>query len=93
MTEQANPTLIGLAGVGTDTGATPLIAARKGQDHLRSSLARAALSGVSPIEVSGGKSPGFLLDRGDNRQVSRAFNRIAVVQMSHQWVGSADLRG
>lgn len=84
LTEQANPTLLGLPGVGPDTAAALLIAAGDNPARLRSSAAFAALCGVSPIEVSSGKTQGRRLNRGGNRQANSALHRIVVVRMSRK---------
>lgn len=64
LTEQANPSLLQLPGVGPDTAAALLITAGDNPQRLRSSAAFAALCGVSPIEASSGKSQGRRLNRG-----------------------------
>lgn len=84
LTEQANPALLQLPGVGPDIAAALLIAAGDNPQRLRSSAAFAALCGVSPVEASSGKSQGRRLNRGGNRDANCALHRIVVVRMSHR---------
>lgn len=84
LTEQANPSLLELPGVGPDTAAALLIAAGDNPQRLTSSAGFAALCGVSPIEASSGKSNGRRLNHGGNRQANSALYRIVVVRMSRK---------
>jgi transposase len=84
LTEQANPGLLQLPGVGPDTAAALLTAAGDNPQRLTSSASFAALCGASPIEASSGKSQGRRLNRGGNRQANSALYRIVVVRMSHK---------
>jgi len=77
------PSLVGLFGVGTDTAATLLVAARDNPDRLRSERSWAHLCGVSPIPAGSGKTDGrHRLNRGGDRQANAAFYRIVLTRMS-----------
>jgi len=77
------PSLVGLFGVGTDTAATLLMAARDNPDRLRSERSWAHLCGVSPIPAGSGKTDGrHRLNRGGDRQANAAFYRIVLTRMS-----------
>lgn len=82
LTEQANPNLLGLPGVGPDTAAALLVAAGDNPERLHTSTAFAALCGVNPIEASSGKTQGRRLNRGGNRTANSALYRIVIVRMS-----------
>lgn len=82
LTEQANPGLLQLQGVGPDTAAALLIAAGDNPGRLTSSAGFAALCGASPIEASSGKSQGRRLNRGGNRQANAALYRIVICRMA-----------
>jgi transposase len=77
------PSLVGLYGVGTDTAATLLVAARDNPERLRSERSWAHLCGVSPIPAGSGKTDGrHRLNRGGDRQANAAFYRIVLTRMS-----------
>jgi transposase len=75
---KAAPELVALAGVGTDTAATLLIAAGDNPERLRSEAAFAHLCGVAPIPASSGKTTRHRLHRGGNRDANRALWVIAM---------------
>lgn len=85
LTEQANPGLRGVHGVGPDTAAVLLAVAGDNPQRLTSDAAFAALCGASPVAASSGKTTGHRLNRGGNRAANAALHRIVVVRMgSHQ---------
>jgi transposase len=80
-----NPALIELPGCGPLTAAK-LLAETAGAERFASEAQLARIPGVAPIPVSSGRSDRHRLDRGGNRQLNRAFHRIAFTQkrMSHE---------
>jgi transposase len=78
----AAPGLLGLLGVGTDTGATLLVTAGDNPERLRSEAAWAHLCGVAPLPASSGKVSRHRLDRGGDRQANSALWRIVMVRLT-----------
>jgi transposase len=78
------PHLMALFGVGTDTGASLLVAAGDNPERLRSEAAWAHLCGVSPVPTGSGKNAGRLRRHdGGDRQANSALWRIAMVRIAH----------
>jgi transposase len=73
--------LLALFGVGADSASTLLLAAGDNPERLRSEAAFAALSGVSPVEASSGKTIRHRLNRGGDRQANAALYRIVIVRL------------
>jgi transposase len=67
------PGLIRLPAIGTHHAATLLVVAGDNPQRLRSEASFASLCGVSPIEASSGKVVRHRLNRGGNRDASRAL--------------------
>ena len=80
-----NPALLELPGCGALTAAK-LLAETAGAERFSSEAELARMAGVAPIPVSSGRSDRHRLDRGGNRQLNRAFHRIAFTQrrMRHE---------
>jgi transposase len=76
------PQLVAVAGIGTDTAASLLIAAGDNPERLRNEAAFANLCGAAPIPASSGKSVRHRLNRHGNRDANRALYVIAVCRMS-----------
>jgi len=74
------PGLLDMYAVGPVTGAI-ILGAYSHPGRVRSEAAFAALAGVSPIEVSSGKTIRHRLNRGGDRQLNRAIHTIALVRM------------
>jgi transposase len=68
-------------GVGPDSAAILLIAAGDNPDRVTSESAFAALCGVSPVEMSSGKTRRRRLNRGGNRQANAALYRIVSTRL------------
>ncbi|MGA5135414.1 transposase [Streptomyces olivoreticuli] len=84
ITEQVRttaPELLDLFGVGQDSAATLLIAAGDNPGRLASEAAFAALCGVSPVEMSSGKTQRRRLNRGGNRQANAALFRVVLTRL------------
>jgi transposase len=84
ITEQVRktaPELLDLFGVGQDFAATLLIAAGDNPDRLAHEAAFAALCGVSPVEMSFGKTQRRRLNRGGNRQANAALFRVVLTRL------------
>lgn len=79
---KANPALMAAKGVGVITAAQLLITAGDNPDRLRTESSFAALTGVSPISASSGKTNRHRLNRGGDRQANAALYRIVFVRMS-----------
>lgn len=74
------PGLLDIYAVGPVTGAI-ILGAYSHPGRVRSEAAFAALAGVSPIEVSSGKTARHRLNRGGDRQLNRAIHTIALVRL------------
>jgi transposase len=75
------PQLLHPVGVGADSAAALLIAAGDNPDRLASEASFAALCGVSPIEMSSGKTERHRLNRGGNRHANAALYRIVLTRL------------
>jgi transposase len=75
------PALLDEFGVGADSAAVLLTTAGDNPDRLASESAFAALCGVSPVEMSSGKTERRRLNRGGNRQANAALYRIAITRL------------
>jgi len=81
LVELAAPALLGEHGVGPDTAAALLLAVGDNPQRLASEAAFAALCGVSPIEMSSGKSQRRRLNRGGDRQANSALYTIVISRL------------
>ena len=84
LVKETNPALAATKGVGTITAAQLLVTAGDNPDRLRSEAAFAALTGVSPIPASSGKTTRHRLNRGGDRQANAALHRIVLVRMTYE---------
>ncbi len=82
MVAEAAPRLVGLVGVGTETGGALLVAIGDNPDRLHSEAAFAALCGVSPVEASSGRQKRHRLNRGGNRDANRALWVVVMCRMA-----------
>jgi transposase len=73
--------LLALFGVGADSASALLLAAGDNPERLHCEAAFAALSGVSPVEASSGKTIRHRLNRGGDRQANAALYRIVIVRL------------
>jgi transposase len=73
--------LLAVEGVGTDTAASPLVAAGDNPERLGSEAALAHLCGVAPVPASSGKVVRHRLNRRGNRDANRALYAIAFGRM------------
>jgi transposase len=80
--DQAAPSLLGLYGVGPDTGASLLVAAGDNPSRLRSEASWAHLCGATPVSASSGKTIRYRLNRGGDRQANAALYRVVLTRMS-----------
>lgn len=80
--EHVNPALLAAQGVGVVTAAQLLITAGDNPHRITGKAAFAALTGVSPIPASSGKTNRHRLNRGGDRQANKAIHTIALVRMS-----------
>ena len=80
---QANPALLGAAGVGPDTAAALLVAAGDNPKRMKSEKSFAALCGSSPVQASSGQTLRHRLNRGGNRKANSALWRIATTRMQN----------
>jgi transposase len=75
------PGLLGLYGIGPNTGALLLIAAGDHPGRLRSEAAWAHLCGAAPIPASSGKTVRHRLNPGGDRQANHALWRIVFTRL------------
>ncbi|MGW0239905.1 IS110 family transposase [Micromonospora chalcea] len=75
------PELLQRYGVGPDTAAALLLAAGDNPQRLTSEASFAALCGVSPIEMSSGKTQRRRLNRGGDRQANSALYMIVIARL------------
>lgn len=80
--EHVNPGLLAAKGVGVVTAAQLLITTGDNPHRITGKAAFAALTGVSPIPASSGKTNRHRLNRGGDRQANNAIHTIALVRMS-----------
>jgi len=79
------PALLQEYGVGVDSAATLLRTVGDNPERLRSESAFAALCGVSPVEMSSGRTHRHRLNRGGDRQANAALFRILLTRLrDHQ---------
>ncbi|MFF4618203.1 transposase [Nonomuraea jabiensis] len=81
VTATATAELLSLTGVGADTAAALLCAAGDNPERMRSEASFAALCGVSPVEVSSGRSSRHRLNLGGDRRANNALWWIAITRM------------
>jgi transposase len=81
LVKSAAPALLDEFGVGADSAAVLLVTAGDNPDRLSSESAFAALCGVSPVEMSSGKTIRHRLNRGGDRQANAALYRIAITRL------------
>lgn len=81
MIKTCAPALLDQYGVGPDSAAVLLVAAGDNPHRLGSEAAFAALCGVSPIEMSSGKTSRRRLNRGGNREANAALFRIILTRL------------
>lgn len=77
-----NPGLLAEKGVGVATAAQLLVTAGDNPHRITSKAAFAAITGVSPIPASSGKTNRHRLNRGGDRRANNAIHTIALVRMS-----------
>jgi transposase len=82
LVEHVNPGLLAAKGVGVVTAAQLLITAGDNPKRVTSAAAFAALTGVSPIPASSGKTNRHRLNRGGDRRANNAIHTITLVRMS-----------
>lgn len=75
------PELLQRYGVGPDTAAALLLAAGDNPHRLTSEASFAALCGVSPMEMSSGKTQRRRLNRGGDRQANSALYTIVIARL------------
>lgn len=81
LVKSAAPALLDVYGVGADSAAVLLVTAGDNPDRLTSESAFAALCGVSPVEMSSGKTIRHRLNRGGNRQANAALFRVIITRL------------
>lgn len=81
MIKTCAPALLDQYGVGPDSAAVLLVAAGDNPHRLGSEAAFAALCGVSPIEMSSGKTSRRRLNRSGNREANAALFRIILTRL------------
>lgn len=82
LVEHVNPGLLAAKGIGVVTAAQLLITAGDNPHRIAGKAAFAALTGVSPIPASSGKTNRHRLNRGGDRRANHAIHTIALVRMS-----------
>lgn len=82
LVEHPNPGLLAAKGVGVVTATQLLITVGDNTERITSKAAFAALTGVSPIPASSGKTNRHRLNRGGDRRANNAIHTIALVRMS-----------
>jgi transposase len=75
------PALLDEYGVGADSAVVLPVTAGDNPDRLSSQSAFAALCGVSPVEMSSGKTTRRRLDRGEDRQANAALFRVIMTRL------------
>jgi transposase len=75
------PGLLQRRGVGPDTAAALLLAAGDNPHRLTAEAGFAALCGVSPVEMSSGKTQRRRLNRGGDRQANSALYTIVITRL------------
>lgn len=82
LVEHVNPGLLAAKGVGVVTAAQLLITSGDNPRRITGKAAFAALTGVSPIPASSGKTKRYRLNRGGDRKANNAIHTVALVRMS-----------
>ncbi|MFN8054755.1 IS110 family transposase [Gordonia sp. (in: high G+C Gram-positive bacteria)] len=82
LVEHVNPGLLATKGIGVVTAAQLLITVGDNPERITGKAAFAALTGVSPIPASSGKTNRHRLNRGGDRRANNAIHTIALVRMS-----------
>ncbi|MGW5525290.1 IS110 family transposase [Gordonia sp. NPDC003950] len=82
LVERVNPGLLAAKGIGVVTAAQLLITVGDNPERITGKAAFAALTGVSPIPASSGKTNRHRLNRGGDRRANNAIHTIALVRMS-----------
>lgn len=82
LVEHVAPALLATKGVGVVTAAQLLITVGDNPHRIKHTAAFAALTGVSPIPASSGKTSRHRLNRGGDRRANSAIHTIALVRMS-----------
>ncbi|MHA7144977.1 IS110 family RNA-guided transposase [Arthrobacter sp. TmT3-37] len=80
--ESYAPMLQELTGVGTDVASQLLVTLGDNQDRVKNEAQFAALTGVSPVPASSGKTSRHRLSRGGDRQANCALHHIVLVRMN-----------
>ncbi len=83
LTEETAPELTSTYGIGPNTAAALLITAGDNPERMKSEAAFAALSGVSPVPASSGKTNRHRLNRGGDRRANAALHQIVIVRLRH----------
>ncbi|WSU86790.1 IS110 family transposase (plasmid) [Streptomyces globisporus] len=80
-TQEINPALTDLNGVGPDVAGQLLVTAGDNPDRLRSEAAFAMLCGVAPLPASSGRTHRHRLNRGGDRAANAALYRIVLCRL------------
>ena len=81
--ETVNPKLLTTAGVGPEVAGQLLVTVGDNPDRIGSEGAFAALTGVSPLQASSGKTSRHRLNRGGDRQANRMLYTVALNRMRY----------
>jgi transposase len=81
LSEQTNPALVAVFGVGPETASTLLVTAGTNPNRVKTEAAFAMLCGVAPLPASSGPNTRYRLNRSGDRQANAALHRIALVRM------------
>ena len=81
VTQEINPALTALNGVGPDVAGQLLVTAGDNPDRLRSEAAFAMLCGVAPLPASSGRTHRHRLNRGGDRPANAALYRIVLCRL------------
>ncbi|MFD3941088.1 IS110 family transposase [Streptomyces sp. NPDC058611] len=81
LTQEINPALAELNGVGPDVAGQLLVTAGDNPDRLRSEAAFAMLCGVAPLPASSGRTHRHRLNRGGDRAANAALYRIVLCRL------------
>lgn len=76
------PMLRDLQGVGTDAASQLLVTVGDNPERVTNQAKFAALTGVSPIPASSGKTSRHRLNRGGDRAANKAIHHVVLVRMS-----------
>jgi transposase len=82
LTTAAAPQLVARHGVGPITAAQLLVTAGDNPDRIHNEAAYAHLCGVSPLEITSGKSSRHRLNRGGDRHANSALYTIAITRLA-----------